>query len=114
MLPCQKNSNLAVVAAVVWDETGFFQGASVLVIDGISSPEVAEAIACREGLALARDLGMQKLTIASDCVNVVRSIQGPGMDEYGHIVKEIKQEMTNFEDVLFVHENSVPMGTHIL
>lgn len=55
-------------------------------IDGISSPEVAEAIACREGLALARDLGMQKLTIASDCVNVVRSIQGPGMDEYGHIV----------------------------
>ena len=87
-----KNSSMAVVAAVARDEAGIFQGASALVVTGVSSPEIAEALAGREGLALARDLGMQRITIASDCVNVVRSIQGPGMGLYGHIVQEIKAE----------------------
>ncbi|CAA0830025.1 Unknown protein [Striga hermonthica] len=73
-------------------------------MEGISSPEVAEAIACREGLALARDLGMLNITIASDCANVVKSLQGPGMSSYGHIVREIKMEMASFTKANFVHE----------
>jgi hypothetical protein len=54
---CSKNSNLAAMAAVARDEAGNFQGASALVIAGASSPEVAEAMACWEGLALVVDLG---------------------------------------------------------
>ena len=99
-----KNSSMAAVAAVARDEAGIFQGASALVVTGVSSPEIAEALAGREGLALARDLGMQRITIASDCVNVVRNIQGPGMGLYGHIVREIKAEMTSFTKANFVHE----------
>jgi len=83
---------------------GNFCGASALVMAGVSSPEVAEVIACREGLALAQDLGAQKIRVASDCANAVRSIQGPGMGEHGHIVKEIRREMTNFTKVQFIHE----------
>jgi hypothetical protein len=45
------------MAAVARDEAGNFQGASALVIAGASSPEVAEAMACWEGLALVVDLG---------------------------------------------------------
>ena len=99
-----KNSSMTVIAAVARDEAGIFQGASALVVTGVSSPEIAEALAGREGLALARDLGMQRITIASACVNVARSIQGPGMGLYGHIVREIKAEMTSFTKANFVYE----------
>jgi len=36
--------------AVARDETGMFLGASALVVEGITSLEVAEAMACREDL----------------------------------------------------------------
>ena len=58
-------------------------------LKGVSDPETMEAIACREGLALASDLGLQKLQLASDCANVVRSIRDNGLGQYGHIVQEI-------------------------
>jgi ribonuclease HI len=99
-----KNSFTAAVAAVARDDDGIFQGASALVVAGVSSPEIAKAMAGREGLALARDLGMQMIMIASDCANVVRSIQGPGMALYGHIVREIKAEVMSFTKANFVHE----------
>ena len=57
----------------------------MIVLDGVSSPETAEAMACREGCALASDLGLQKIRIATDCANVVTAIHGPGMGPYGHI-----------------------------
>ena len=71
-----KNSNTSAMAAVARDETGVFLGASVLVAQGVSPPEVAEAMACREGLALASDLGLQRVRIATDCMNAVKSIYG--------------------------------------
>ena len=74
-----KNSDIAAMAAVARDETGMFLGASALVVEGTTSPEVAEAMACREGLALASDLDLQKIRIATDCVNVVKNIYGQGM-----------------------------------
>ena len=37
----------------------------MLVMEGVSSPETAEAMACREGLALAKDLALQKVRIAT-------------------------------------------------
>jgi hypothetical protein len=41
-----KNSDIAAMAAVARDETEMFLGASALVVEGITSPEVAEAMAC--------------------------------------------------------------------
>jgi hypothetical protein len=49
----------ASVAAVAHDQTGKFLGASGVVLEGITDVETAEAIACREGLALASDLYLQ-------------------------------------------------------
>jgi len=81
-----------------------FLGASALVVEGITSPEVAEAMACREGLALASDLDLQKIRIATDCVNVVKDIYEQGMRFYGHIVMENKAGAARFVDPQFVHE----------
>ena len=76
-----------------------------LVVEGTTSPEVAEAMACREGLALASDLDLQKIRIVTDCVNVVKNIYGQGMGLYGHIVIEIKAGAARFVDAQFVHES---------
>jgi len=50
-----KASDLSAAAAVARDEAGKFLGASVLVLEGITSLEVVETIACRVGLELASD-----------------------------------------------------------
>ena len=105
-----KNMNVAAMAVVARDEKGKFQGGSVIVLDGVSSPETAEAMACREGCALASDLGLQKIRIATDCANVVTAIHGPGMGPCGHIVREIKAGMASFLTGEVVHESRKANG----
>ena len=99
-----KNTGRAAAAAVARDGTGAFQGASVLITQGVTDPESMEAIACREGLALASDLAIRKVRIASDNINVVKNIRGDSKGIYGHIVQEIKARAGSFASSEFVHE----------
>lgn len=62
-----KNSNTAVMAGVALDAVGNFLGASAVVLKGVMDAETAEALACREGLALASDLLVRKFRLVSDC-----------------------------------------------
>ncbi|KQK13390.2 hypothetical protein BRADI_1g09835v3 [Brachypodium distachyon] len=104
-----KLGNGGSVDAVCRDETGFLLGSSALVFPGISDPVTLEALACREALALAEDLQVTRLRVASDCL------------------EEIKQTSSCFESVSFVHERrtsnldahglasasaSLPVGRH--
>jgi hypothetical protein len=75
------------------------------VLEGLTSAEVVEAVACREGMALAQDLSLHRTRVASDCVNAVRSIRGDGLGPYGPIVREIKARKSSFQHVEFVHES---------
>ena len=52
-------------------------------LEGCVDAEVAEVVACREGMALARDLGLQTLRVASDCISAIASIDGDGFGRYG-------------------------------
>ncbi|TVU18740.1 hypothetical protein EJB05_34852, partial [Eragrostis curvula] len=88
-----KNSTTAAMAAVAWDDIGKFQGASALVMEGITDAETAEALACREGLNLASDLLAQ------------RNLQGKGMGPYGPIVRELSARRGSFALVDVTHEN---------
>ena len=99
-----KNTRRAAVAVIARDGEGTFLGASALVLEGLSEAEVAEALACREGLALADDLGLQTVRVAMDCANAARSIQGASFGSYGPIILEIKRRMESFARVDFVHE----------
>lgn len=99
------------MAAVARDERGMFLGASMMVIEGITEPELAEVQACLvEGLALASDLMLQKFRLASDCLNVVRSLQGAGMGPYGHVVQEIVAGVRGFTETQIVHEHRESNG----
>jgi hypothetical protein len=53
-----KNLSMASVATVARDEDDIFLGASTLVLEGRTNAEIAEVVACREGLALASDVGL--------------------------------------------------------
>jgi ribonuclease HI len=100
-----KDERLAAVAAVARDVDGHFLGASVLTCKGISDPETMEAVACREGLALASDLNLQRIRLASDCANAVRTItEGSVLGSYGQLVGEIRAGMRSFQELEIVHE----------
>ena len=51
-----------------------------------------EAMACREVLALAEDLMIQNVIIASDSTQVVNGIERGSSSTYGCIISEIKQQ----------------------
>lgn len=83
---------------------GMFMGASALIIEGCVDPEIMEAVACHEGLALASDLMLQRFKLALDCALVVRNIRDGARGPYGQIVKEIKDRASVFELCSVVHE----------
>uniref|UniRef100_A0A0D9V854 RNase H type-1 domain-containing protein n=1 Tax=Leersia perrieri TaxID=77586 RepID=A0A0D9V854_9ORYZ len=74
-----------------------------------------EAIDCTEGLSLAADLGFQKMRLAPDSSNVIRSLGENHMGAYGHVVKEIKARANDFQDVQFVYKSRKSnVDAHIL
>ena len=63
-----------------------------------------EAMVCREALALAQDLNLSHVCVASDCLEVVNNLQQNYMGIYGMITKEIKETAALFATVSFKHE----------
>ena len=51
-----KSLGVVAAAAVARNAVGKFLGASAMVMEGLLEPNTVEAIACKEGLALASDL----------------------------------------------------------
>lgn len=70
-----KNVGRASAVAIARDANVLFMGASAVVMTGMTDPETMEVLACREGLALAQDLLMGRIRLASDCSNAVGSIK---------------------------------------
>jgi hypothetical protein len=70
----------------------------------LSDPENLEAVACREGIALAEDLALSKFQIASDCQNVVTDMKQGAMGKHSSILREIKARSTHFENCSIVYE----------
>jgi len=99
-----KNSSRASAAAVAKDEVGNFLGASAVMMLGITEPEIMEALALREGMALAKDLSLRRVRMASDCANAGRSMKGLTMGVYVQIIRELKEEAATFQLMEIVHE----------
>jgi hypothetical protein len=76
---------LLVHSAVCRDEVGTFLGASSLTISGISDPATLEVLGCREALALAQDLWLQRMVVASDCLQVINNLKGGYAGSYSMV-----------------------------
>jgi hypothetical protein len=90
-----RSGDRGVATAICID--GLYLGASAIVIVGIYDPPSLEALACREALALAEDLALQHIQVASDCKTVVEDISEGTMGNYSMIIREIKARATNFQ-----------------
>ena len=91
-----RHGGLGAVAAICRDSLGAFQGPSAVAFANMDDPEVLEALAIRETMALSEDLYVQKIAIASDCKKVVEAIKTGTSAAYGAIVHEIKSVLGFF------------------
>ena len=99
-----RSGNKGAAAAICRDCNETFLGASAVVFDGLSDPASLEAWACNEALALAQDLHVQRLLIASDCAEVITNMSRDIAAVYAPIMQEIDIRRRNFEHVVFRHE----------
>jgi hypothetical protein len=84
------------IAAVARDDRGNFIGASAWVFPGRTDAETLEVLACREAVDLAQDIGARKVQVASDCPNVITSLDHGTLRVYAHIVHEILASKSTF------------------
>jgi hypothetical protein len=54
------------------------------------TPEFAEAHAIRCAVSLARDEGLDRFILVSDCLSVIQRIKAPKRDMIGVVTKDIK------------------------
>uniref|UniRef100_A0A452XPQ8 RNase H type-1 domain-containing protein n=1 Tax=Aegilops tauschii subsp. strangulata TaxID=200361 RepID=A0A452XPQ8_AEGTS len=83
-------------AAICRDQQGNYLGSSALVIAGVDDPAILETIACHEELALAEDLNLNNLIIASDAKQVVSDNSVSHMGRNAAIIQEIRSRASSF------------------
>ena len=91
-------------AAICRNSHGAYLGSSALVVAGVCDPATLEAIACREAIALAQDLGLQQFIVSLDCKKVIEDISRRSQGPYGAIVAEINSRAIPFS-CNFIFEN---------
>jgi ribonuclease HI len=99
-----KTQNKGAAAPACRDALGRYMGSSIIVVEGITDPATLEAMACNEALALAADLSLQRLQIASDAAEVLKNISTGSFCHYSTILREIESRQTEFSLVRFIHE----------
>jgi hypothetical protein len=92
------------VAVVLRRGDVFYMGSSVVVFKGVFDPPTLEALACREALALATDVALSRLVIASDCKHVVLDIAEGTGGQYAAIIQEINIQRLDFQEVSYTFE----------
>jgi hypothetical protein len=86
-----------------------------VVLSDLSDAKTLEAMACREGLALAADIVLWRVRLASDSSNVIRSITEQGLGCYGQVIREIRARADSLREVQFIHERrSANVDAHTL
>ncbi|KAI5016597.1 hypothetical protein ZWY2020_006448 [Hordeum vulgare] len=93
-----------VVAVLRCDHEGAYLGSSAMVFQGIIDSETLETYACGEALALADDLSVQKVVVASDCRDVVKDINQGTRGPNSAVIHEIIARSSSFTSCKFLHE----------
>ncbi|KAI5020283.1 hypothetical protein ZWY2020_045171 [Hordeum vulgare] len=98
---------IGAVSAVCRDGQGKYLGSSAIVFHGLNDPQILETLACREALALGRDLLLQRIAIASDCLQAIKDINSDTNGITTPIIREIKDGSNDFQTISFSHEGHV-------
>jgi hypothetical protein len=85
-----KSSPGGAVEVICRIEEGDFLGASTLTVSRNTDPAKMEAIAYREALALVQGLMLHKVTIASDCMEIIQALNNGFDGSFRMVIKEVK------------------------
>uniref|UniRef100_A0ACD5YKV4 Uncharacterized protein n=1 Tax=Avena sativa TaxID=4498 RepID=A0ACD5YKV4_AVESA len=102
---------------VLRDHSGTCLVACCQFYEGLLPPELAEAVALRRAVELARDEGKDRVIFASDCLSLVQRLNSPCFDrsDVGLVTNSIKFLVRGFASVSFCHVNRVlNEAAHIL
>jgi hypothetical protein len=105
------------MGAVIRDSAGGCLAAASLPLQGFTTPEIAEALALRGAVAIARDKGFDKAIFASDCLSLIQCLHSLNQDrsQVGILVKDIRSMVAGFSTAIFRHvHRSVNEAAHIL
>jgi ribonuclease HI len=93
------------VGVVIRDHIGNCLVACNQLLDEVTTPEIAEALAVRCALTLARDEGLDKIILASDCLSVVQRVNSSTRDRslVGVVVEDIKAMTASMSSVTVRH-----------
>jgi hypothetical protein len=112
-----KTTTGGVVGVVCRSALGEFMGASALTIPGITDPAVMEALACREAMALAKDLNLQNIMVATDCLSVITAMEQPYAGRFSMVHNEVKDDASLFPvfrlDMKIGHQTLMIIGWHV-
>lgn len=70
-----RSANTSAYSAVCRDSSGLYMGSPVIKCSDVLEPASFEALACREAMALAKDLWLGNIVVASDWKEVIQDIQ---------------------------------------
>uniref|UniRef100_A0A0A8XVJ3 Reverse transcriptase zinc-binding domain-containing protein n=1 Tax=Arundo donax TaxID=35708 RepID=A0A0A8XVJ3_ARUDO len=106
------------IGIVIRDHNSCFLVACRQTIEGITVPELAEALAIRRAVLLTSELEYNQALIASDCLSLVQKLRLEGNDRShaGVIIQDIKQAARGSSAVFsFIHVNRCCNGVaHVL
>ena len=93
------------VGVVIRGHNGACLAACSELIDMVTAPETAEALAMRRALFLAREEGFRKLMVVSDCLSVIQRVKHSSVDRgpAGVVIQDIKHLATQFDEISFSH-----------
>lgn len=93
------------VGVVIRNHLGEFVAACSELLNEVTAPEIAEALAVRCALSLADDEGFGKVQVVSDCLSVIQRIDSTTIDwsPVGVIIQDIKSLAASFEAISFKH-----------
>jgi ribonuclease HI len=74
-------------------------------LPSVADPERAELLACRLAASLARDQGVQKLILETDCSGIVTKLVSSELDRsvHGPLVEDIKKLLQDFGEIKVQH-----------
>ncbi|KAL6176931.1 hypothetical protein ACLB2K_053563 [Fragaria x ananassa] len=102
---CDNNTNIIGIGAVVLSANGELMGAISVPMEAVLKPHIIEALALWHGMKLCRQMGVTKLAIAGDAVNVINAIGRNVLDlsDIGGIMDAVRWMKAEFEWVSWKH-----------
>jgi hypothetical protein len=111
------NLHRMAVGVVMRDHTGQCLLAASEPLVGYSSPELAETLALRRAVSLAREGGFQDVIFSSDCLSLIQRLNSktPDRSPIGVVVADIRAQAAAFSSAKFRHvHRSINSAAHIL